>query len=518
MNEPTITRTPGAPSALSVQGSTLRDVAMPLFRHRCLVSVIFAGTICGAVGGALLLPAKYEAHTKILVTRDRFEAAITAEPKDFEGAAPAPLVSEEDINSEVELLKSRDLLEQVVESCGLASGEPGLWAHTVDRTVDRARAILHIAPPTEQMRVDGAVRRLGDTLVTEPIKKANLIRVTYQSANPILAARVLEVLDSLYQREHAAVYRPQGTFVFFDQQASLYETQLAAAEERLRAFDQQNGLVTSPLQKQMVLQELSQFESQWRSDQAASNAAAARAISLEAQTRAMPDRQTTQVRAAGNAPLLADLNSTLLNLQLKQSDLNSKFMAGYPPLRALDTQISEAQGAVAAAEKNPIQDVTTDRVPARDWMTTELAKTKADQAEFAARASGEARLVREYTAVAQRIDEDDARQDDLVRDVKTAEDNYLLHLRKREEARISDALDSKRIVSVSIAEAPSVPSTSTLNLAWVLAGSIFVGGALACGAAYGMDRVDTALHTPREIARYLNLQTLASIPEGYSLS
>ena len=58
-----------------------------------------------------------------------------------------------------------------------------------------------------------------------------------------------------------------------------------------------------------------------------------------------------------------------------------------------------------------------------------------------------------------------AQQDDLVRDVKTAEDNYLLYLRKREEARISDALDSKRIVNVSIAEAATVPALPTFGSA-----------------------------------------------------
>src|SRR2546427_4639833 len=44
-----------------------------------------------------------------------------------------------------------------------------------------------------------------------------------------------------------------------------------------------------------------------------------------------------------------------------------------------------------------------------------------------------------------------------IRNVKAAEDNYLLYLRKQEEARISDALDRRQIVNVSIAQAATVP-------------------------------------------------------------
>ena len=43
-----------------------------------------------------------------------------------------------------------------------------------------------------------------------------------------------------------------------------------------------------------------------------------------------------------------------------------------------------------------------------------------------------------------------------MRDAKTAEDNYLLYLNKREQAHISDAFDKNRILNVSIAQPATI--------------------------------------------------------------
>ena len=123
-------------------------------------------------------------------------------------------------------------------------------------------------------------------------------------------------------------------------------------------------------------------------------------------------------------------------------------------------------------------------------------------------------MVQHYRGIARNLDEKETQQADLARNVKTAEDNYLLYVRKREEARISDALDSKRIVNVAIAEAATVPAFPTLHFGWVLIGGFFTAGLVSVGTAYGVDRLDASFRTPDELNRYLELKVLASIPTG----
>jgi len=334
---------------------TLRDVAMPVFRQRRLVSLIFLGIFCGAVLSVLLLPRQYQAEMKILVNRDRVDAVVTPDPNAAAIASPVPAVSEEDLNSEVELLKGRDLLEKVVLACGLESKGDSAWSRAAERVGDALRG----SRPTPNARIARAVQGLQDRLVIEPLKKTTLIRVVYASRDPELSARVLQTLANLYQEKHAAVHRPAGTFDFFDQQAMRYGEELAAAEARLTEFNGKEGVAAPAAQKQLVLQQLSQFEADLQQEQSSAYAAGERARALQAQEAAAPGRQTTQTRKSDNAQLLANLESTLLSLELKRSDMLAKYQPTYPPVEALEAQIAETRASIARARQAPVEEITT---------------------------------------------------------------------------------------------------------------------------------------------------------------
>ena len=58
----------------------------------------------------------------------------------------------------------------------------------------------------------------------------------------------------------------------------------------------------------------------------------------------MPSRLTTQVRTADNPQLMEQLKSTLLNLQLKRTELLQKFDPSYRLVQEVDTEIKQTQG------------------------------------------------------------------------------------------------------------------------------------------------------------------------------
>ena len=97
---------------------TLRDVVTPVFRHRRLVAFSFLGIFLGSLVAAFLLPKQYQAEMKILVKRERVDPILTSDKTTIIDSRSE--VTEEQVQSEVELLRSRDLLENVVKECGLA--------------------------------------------------------------------------------------------------------------------------------------------------------------------------------------------------------------------------------------------------------------------------------------------------------------------------------------------------------------------------------------------------------------
>lgn len=490
-------------------GLTLRDVVMPVFRRRRMTTLIFVGIFFGAILAVLLLPKKYEAEMKLLMNKDRIDAIVTPNADSPVGTQPSLGITEEDINSEVELLKGRDLLEKVVITCGLDAAPESKWMQIVERASDRLRG----TSTTAQTRLARSVQTLENRIVVDPLKKTALIRVAYMSRDPELSARVLQTLATLYQEKHAAVHRPAGTFTFFEQETNRYRDELAASETALTDFNSQAGIVAAAAQKQLVLQQLSQFEAELLQTQTTAVEAGTRAASLKAEAKLTPERQTTQIRKIDNIQLLAALQASLLSLELRRSEMSMKYAPEYPPVVEIEKEIAETRTTIARTLEAPVQEVTTDRSPTQDWMATELVKAETDRAALEARATATARAVNRYERTAQTLDAKGAKQDDLVRNVKTAEDNYLLYLHKREEARISDALDSKRIVNVSIAEAATAPALPTLHLGWVLIGGFFAASTVSIGTAYAVDRIDPSFRTADELGRYLDLKVLASIPE-----
>src|SRR5438105_3796447 len=127
---------------------SLRDGASALFRRKTLVLITFLTVITGTALVTFLLPDKYESRMKILVKNQRVDVAITPEAT---SGAPAPdnEVSENEINSEIELLTSKDLLTQVVKDCSLSKNEVSWLART---------------PPSETVREELAVNRLAKDL------------------------------------------------------------------------------------------------------------------------------------------------------------------------------------------------------------------------------------------------------------------------------------------------------------------------------------------------------------------
>src|SRR5260370_38322395 len=178
---------------------TLRDIVVICFRHKRIMTLSFCGILLGAILSALFLPSKYQADTKLLVKRERADAVIT--PGEAAPVMFRDTVSEEELNSEVELIRSDDVLREVVTTCGL----------------DRKKSLFSFIglKDSAEDRTAKAVAKLKPELVVDPIKKTNVIDVMYSNQDPKLAATVLATLNKAYIRKHVAVVLPAGPEGFF---------------------------------------------------------------------------------------------------------------------------------------------------------------------------------------------------------------------------------------------------------------------------------------------------------------
>ena len=263
-----------------------------------------------------------------------------------------------------------------------------------------------------------------------------------------------------------------------------------------------------------TLKRLTEAEALWRSTQAATAETERRIQELEGQLATSQARLTTQMHSSDN-PGLPQLQSTLLSLELKRTELLTRFEPEYPLVKEIETQIVQTREAIAKTETQPVKGETTDRDPTHEWLRAELTKSRTELAALRARATATAGIVRAYHDKVQMFDQKGTLQQGLIRNLKAAEENYLLYLRKQEEARISDALDHQRIVNVAIAEAPTVPlSPSRPRWAWTLLVGVFFASVVSITLAFATDYLDPSFRTPGELQQLLNLPVLAATPEA----
>ncbi len=416
-----------------------------MFRRKALVLLTFLTVVLGTAIVTFLLPNKYESRMKILVKNQRVDVAIT--PEATAGAPSAESeVSESQINSEIELLTSRDLLTRVVTECGLAKFETGWFGKA--------------AP--EAVRVETAATHLSKELLIAPVKKANIISVSYSTNSPELAASVLKKLGDLYFEKHLKLHHPTGASDFFKDKADEYESQLKQAENRMADFQQSNNLVVLSQQKDLTLQKTAEAKSKLLESEAALNEATNRIKRVEQQLAQTSRRVTTQSRTLPNQYSAERLNTMIVELQNRRTQLLTKFRPDDRSVREVDEQIRTTREALSKADHKTAVEEATDLNPLRTLLETELSRAKLDQTGAQAR---------------------------------------------------RDELDRQKITNVSVAEAPvaaQLPSSPNRPLNMVL--GVFLAGLVTLGGVFSAELLNDTVHTPRQLEAMTGAPVLATVP------
>src|SRR5438552_18400031 len=135
----------GAANADSVP---IRDLVEILFRGWRLVLVLSAVLLLGAGAWICMTPASYESEMTFLVKNDRADVVVTS--GQTTGLSGRQWIDESQVNTEIQLLQSKELLRRVVEVQKLASTSP----------VD----------------IERAVRDLEKSIVITPVLTANRLK------------------------------------------------------------------------------------------------------------------------------------------------------------------------------------------------------------------------------------------------------------------------------------------------------------------------------------------------------
>jgi uncharacterized protein involved in exopolysaccharide biosynthesis len=349
-------------------------------------------------------------------------------------------------------------------------------------------------------------------LKIEPVRKSHLIEISYSSSDPGEAATVLRALAHAYLQRQQQVRRPSGEFQFFEQQVVQSRKGLLDAEFHLMDFSSNQGVVSAAQERDMALQKLSDIEANGRQTQVTIAETRQRIRGLELKLQSLPERVVTLIRNADNPQLAEKMKSRLLELQLKRTELLTKFQPSYRLVQEVDEQITETKETIATEDKLPLRDQTSNPDSNHEWAKSELLKAQVELETLEAHGQAIRIQINGYRDSAQRLGGDAIRQEQLLGELKLAEEKYLLYVNKREEARIEDAMDQGGILNVTVAEEPRAPALPA-QAAWIFCVlGAMLGGTISSGLMFAADYLNPGFRTPDEVIAYLGTPVLASLP------
>lgn len=413
-----------------------RSPLLRRFPHWKLFLAVFGCTFTCIAILIMLLPTKYESQMRILVSSEPQDLVIS--PNDGKTPQGFQDLAENRVNSEIQLMTSRDVLREVVMRSGLAH-EPG--------TISAAGA-------PSPLYMDTAVNSLGAHLQIQPVKSSDVIAVVYKARSPELATVVLRNLADSYLTEHLRAHAKPGSFKFFNQQADAFAAKLAASENALKAFREQHAF-DDPSQETVLTQKALETEAALDETTAEIADSSGRIHRALATVSALDPRVTSQVHTSPQAALLAQLSDQIAELKNQRTQLLTKFLPGDRLVKQVDSEITQTEANLNAVRSRPDVETTTDINQIRQGVEKDLATSQVALTGLEARKVTLAGLLDGYRKRLDDVASASTQGDELTRAVQENQQNYLLYSKEREESRIADSLDQQRITDVSLVESPT---------------------------------------------------------------
>jgi len=442
----------------SMAESSLPSLGTVFRRQSGLILSVFVIAFIAVIAITLTLPKRYESTMKVLVKKERADLYVT--PGHTSDQTPAPDVSEADLNSEVELLRSGDILRPVVLQCGLEK-----------REITGVQAAGPSAPEAEEK----ALKRLQKELSVSPVRKSNIIQISYLDRDPATAASVLRELASRYLDAHLSLHGAPGSYDFFRDQSARHQNELNGAEAALESYSKRNGLFVIDEQKDLLLRQITEAQTSLATLEAQIRGDNDRIAQVRQNLKGVTPRIVTQSKVLPNQTSVERLHTMLAELRNRRTDALTKFRSDDRMVVDLDQQIADTQTAMDRAGKIQAVEQATDVNPLTQELESDLAKADADRATAKAKAESLQISLSGYRARLAGITGSTNAYDALQRKVTESKQTYLLYKQKEEEARIAGLLDSQKIANVAIAETPResiLPASPNVKMD-ILMGGVF---------------------------------------------
>lgn len=290
----------------------------------------------------LFVPKSYESSASLLVEprNNIYTRAAMEAPSSGNAVNTEALMS-----SQIELIKSRDLLLEVVDSENLRSVPE--FSNAGFSPVGFLLRLIGRAP--EQRSVDETVLgNLTDRMTVIRERDSAVISIYVRSTDAELAARIANAIAAAHVKRRAAqsLTDTADATVWLQQEIDKLRTQVKAAETAVANYKVDNDLYVGTNSVSVTDQQLSVVTTQIAEAQQRKNDAESRSKVIRGMIAS--GQSLDGVNDVRNSVVIQSLLQTKANLQADLAQKSTTLLSNHPTIKALKAQIGELTRQIAA--------------------------------------------------------------------------------------------------------------------------------------------------------------------------
>jgi succinoglycan biosynthesis transport protein ExoP len=473
------------------------------FLRRQFPIILFSVLLCGSLGVAYVFtaPPMFTAQTSMIIDTHKVQLF-----RKLEQASNNNIVDSSTVDSEVELLKSENVINAVIKRFNLAN-DPEFVGPAEDIFHRFHHAVLNLLgpndiPKTDYERTRRAVEVFSRRMTVKRVGLSYIIQVSFTSLDPKRAAAIADavaneyIVDQLQAKFQAA--RQAGGWLR-DRLRELRE-QASAAERAVVEFKVQNNIVSTSggaggaEKRLMTDQQVGELNSQLAIARAQVSEASARFERIQAVLRnGSPDATVdATVTDSLKNDVINKLRSQYLSLAEREADWAKRYGNNHLAVVNLRSQMSEIRHSILDELRRIAESYKSDYEIAKQRQ----AGIEQELGHAVTRSQSASRAQVQLTEL-----------ESNAQSYRTLYDDFLQRYTESVQAQSFPVTDA-RIVT------PAAPPLTKSDPKTILVISVSVLGGLILGLAIGhlRDLTDRVFRTREQVERLLALDCLSTVP------
>jgi succinoglycan biosynthesis transport protein ExoP len=492
----------GAPIPFYVDPAPQSDSAISaklmvyaIFKRKWQVLGVLGVVVLSILISALVRPKIYKTVAKLMLRPSRAEVQLSA--GDQREITLPVAASTEMINSEMEILRSQELMRRVITRMNDAK--------------------MPIFPADTTMSEGEQIAAMQGSITVAPAPQSNVIEIDFFSRNPEKGRTIVNAITDAYLVRHAELHGSTGAVDFFESQKQTLRDRVANAEARLAAFVDREELVLPEDQIRTVLKDATRGSDAVNLQVSKIRGLEQRILTLRQQMASTPTIVESEIEHVN--PMTNSLALEVSKKEAERTSLLQNYTEEDRSVASLTAEIGALRTQMSAERGSTIQGSSrTILNPIHQDLERRLLNSQMSLDDLRARVAGMSERLDaasiESTKKAVDMRQKTIELSRLQQEVSAARDAYQLYEKKQEEARISEALDSERFLNVSVLEGATMPIEPYNKMnPLVLLAALIAGTGLGVGAAVGLEFLGRNFKFEEQVEQYLELPVFAVIPD-----